>query len=177
MLVCTCLVCRYAHAVYPRVWEVIICTLSKQGTARTEGIQKCTLVGETIRNKNPKVCFFSMEWNSESFFLFWGVVQNKVPRVSFYFCSSVRNSEHFLFRGMVQNRIPRVFCSSEPQEFHGNKPFFCLFCLPWIFLSEIPNPKCKYSKKVGVSKTNLLIEGLVGETVTCPITIKRRDRF
>ncbi len=46
-----------------------------------------------------------------------------------------------------------------------------------FFLSEIPNPKCKYSKKIGVSKTHLLIEGLVGETVTCSITIKRRDRF
>ncbi len=54
---------------------------------------------------------------------------------------------------------------------------FVYFVFRGIFLSEIPNPKCKYSKKIGVSKTHLLIEGLVGETVTCSITIKRRDRF
>jgi hypothetical protein len=85
--------------------------------------------------RHRKFVSFFVPWNGilSRFFLFWRVVQNKIPRVSFYFCSSVRNSKHFLFRGTVLNRIPRVFCSSEPQEFYRKKPFFCLFCLPWNF--------------------------------------------
>jgi hypothetical protein len=73
--------------------------------------------------RHRKFVSFFVSWNGilSRFFLFCRVVQNKILRVSFHFCSSVRNSEHFLFRGTVLNRIPRVFCSTEPQEFHQNK--------------------------------------------------------
>jgi hypothetical protein len=84
-------------------------------------------VQDMLRNRIPGVCFyvFSTEWNTEHFsplrngsernsesFLFRGLVQKRIPRVCFDFCSVVessehsslqngseRNSESFLFRG------------------------------------------------------------------------------
>jgi hypothetical protein len=69
----------------------------------------------------------SSEWNSESF-LIRRMVQNRNPRVFFYFCSRVQNSEHsspllngsernfesFLFRGTPEFRRNKPIVSSIP---------------------------------------------------------------
>jgi hypothetical protein len=69
----------------------------------------------------PKVSFYFCytDRNSE-FFLSRRMVRNGIPRVCLNFCSKERNSEQFLFRGRVRNGIPKGFCSAEQPEFRRN---------------------------------------------------------
>jgi hypothetical protein len=93
------------------------------------------------QNSESLILLFSKEWNSEHFsplrngsewnsesFLIRRMVQNRNPRVFFYFCSRVQNSEHsspllngsernfesFLFRGTPEFRWNKPIVSSIP---------------------------------------------------------------
>ncbi len=52
-----------------------------------------------------------------SCFLFHWSVRKGIPRVSFYFCSTERNSELFSLPRKVSERNSEVFCSAEQPEF------------------------------------------------------------
>jgi hypothetical protein len=93
-----------------------------------------------------------------SFAEWFGMVQNGIPRICIYFCSTERNSElcslpqngseqnygsfvsifvprngiprYFLFRGRVRNGIPWFFVPWNNQNSVGNNHLFRLFRLP-----------------------------------------------
>ncbi len=75
------------------------------------------------RNNQQRVFVPDMLRNGiPGWFLLRGMVCNGIPRVRFYFCSTVQNSQLFLLFGMIRNGIPRVFCFAEQPEFRRNKP-------------------------------------------------------
>jgi len=77
-----------------------------------------------------------------SCFLFRGMVQKRIPRVCFYFCSMVQNSEHFspLRNGSEGNSESFLFRGTAgiPPE-QTNCSVYSVF-RGIIFLSEIANP-------------------------------------
>jgi hypothetical protein len=77
-----------------------------------------------------------------SCFLFRGMVQNRIPRVCFYFCSMVQNFELFspLWNGLEGNAesfMFRVMAGTPPEQ--TNCSLYSVF-RGIIFLSEIANP-------------------------------------
>jgi hypothetical protein len=104
------------------------------------GIQKISFTKNPPlgRNFESLLLFFPTEGNFEHFpplgngsernsksFLFHGVVQNGIPRVSFYFCSMVQNSEHSspLCNGSERNSESFLFRGTAGKpEFRRNKP-------------------------------------------------------
>jgi hypothetical protein len=79
-------------------------------------------VKDMLRTEFREFSFFVPRNEIPSCFLFRGMVQNRIPRVCFYFCSMYRILSIFLLCVTVRNGIPRVFCSAEQPEFRRNKP-------------------------------------------------------
>jgi len=75
------------------------------------------------------------ERNPESF-LFRGMVQSGIPRVCFYFCFMVQDSEHS--SPLWRNGIPRILCSAEQPEFRRSKPIYFVFRGILFFCQKLP---------------------------------------
>ncbi len=93
-----------------------------------------------LKTKFPKgLSLFLLEEQNSSCFLFCVIVGNGIPRVCFYFCSMVQNSEHFSLSRTGSGQNSECFLFSW-NSFRTNH-LFRLFRLLRNFLSEIPNPR------------------------------------
>jgi hypothetical protein len=81
-------------------------------------------------------------------FLFRGVIQNRIPRVCFYFCSMAQNSKHSSLLGNGSERNSESFLlrgtAGIPPE-QTNCSVYSVF-RGIIFLSEIANPSVTCEK-------------------------------
>jgi hypothetical protein len=73
--------------------------------------------------------------------MFREVLRNKISKVCFCFCSTVRNSEHFSLARNGSERNSESFCSAEQPGFHQIPPIVPSIpsSAEQIFLSEIAN--------------------------------------
>ncbi len=87
-------------------------TLEQQSTERNR-IPSCSIFRGMVQNGIPSVCFYfcSTERNFTLFF-FRRMVQTGIPRVCFYNCSMAQNSKHFspLRNGSEGNSESFLFC-------------------------------------------------------------------
>ncbi len=103
----------------------------------------CFLFRGTVRNGNPRVCFYfsSTERNSELFFSSAEGFGREFREFASVFDPRNGIPSCFLFRGRVRNGIPKISVRRNSRNSVRNNHLFRLFRLPGIiFLSEIPNP-------------------------------------
>jgi hypothetical protein len=101
------------------VWDML-----RKGIPRLcfNGISNCFSFVEWFRTEFQVLAsiFVLRNWIL-SCFLLCGMVQNRIPRVCFYFYPWYRITSTFLLCATVWNGLPRVFCSAEQPQFRRNK--------------------------------------------------------